>query len=577
MRVLWRLSKEAARYKGLYAMAILSTLLLTVINLVAPRLLSRMTDVVGGGMTGQALGIVWSLALGLLLLYLVRVLFRYLSNYLAHKAAWNLVEDLRKRVYGHLQTLSMGYYHDKQTGDLMSRVVNDTSNFELLYAHLIPELCTNLLTVFGVLAVLLTINWQLGLLTCIPIPFIFAAGWIFSTKVQPCFRRSQKALAELNAKLQDNFSGMHEIQSFGTQAQELQNVSVCTGHFTKAMLHALNLSAIFHPSVEFCSSMGTVIVVGLGGVLALRGQLSVADVVAFLLYLSLFYTPIAGLGRLLEEMQQALAGAERVAAVLDTPPDIADAPDAKPLNNPKGRISFENVSFAYQKDQPVLQNISFSCEPGEMVALVGPTGVGKTTLTQLIPRFYDPDEGVVRIDGQDLRGLRLQSLRQAVAPVLQDTFLFNATILENIRYANPDATDEEVVEAAKAAHIHEDILRMPEGYRTGVGERGVRLSGGQKQRIAIARAILRPSPIVILDEATASVDVETEKQIQAAIQALSGKRTIVAIAHRLSTIRSADQILVLEEGRVVQRGTHAQLVDQEGLYQRLQRAQSLAE
>ena len=577
MRVLWRLSKEAARYKGLYAMAILSTLLLTVINLVAPRLLSRMTDVVGGGMTDQALGIVWSLALGLLLLYLVRVLFRYLSNYLAHKAAWNLVEDLRKRVYGHLQTLSMGYYHDKQTGDLMSRVVNDTSNFELLYAHLIPELCTNLLTVFGVLAVLLTINWQLGLLTCIPIPFIFAAGWIFSTKVQPCFRRSQKALAELNAKLQDNFSGMHEIQSFGTQAQELQNVSVCTGHFTKAMLHALNLSAIFHPSVEFCSSMGTVIVVGLGGVLALRGQLSVADVVAFLLYLSLFYTPIAGLGRLLEEMQQALAGAERVAAVLDTPPDIADAPDAKPLNNPKGRISFENVSFAYQKDQPVLQNISFSCEPGEMVALVGPTGVGKTTLTQLIPRFYDPDEGVVRIDGQDLRGLRLQSLRQAVAPVLQDTFLFNATILENIRYANPDATDEEVVEAAKAAHIHEDILRMPEGYLTGVGERGVRLSGGQKQRIAIARAILRPSPIVILDEATASVDVETEKQIQEAIQALSGKRTIVAIAHRLSTIRSADQILVLEEGRVVQRGTHAQLVDQEGLYQRLQRAQSLAE
>ena len=429
----------------------------------------------------------------------------------------------------------------------------------------------------GVLAVLLTINWQLGLLTCIPIPFIFAAGWIFSTKVQPCFRRSQKALAELNAKLQDNFSGMHEIQSFGTEAQELQNVSVCTGHFTKAMLHALNLSAIFHPSVEFCSSMGTVIVVGFGGVLALRGQLSVADVVAFLLYLSLFYTPIAGLGRLLEEMQQALAGAERVAAVLDTPPDIADALDAKPLNNPKGRISFENVSFAYQKDQPVLQNISFSCEPGEMVALVGPTGVGKTTLTQLIPRFYDPDEGVVRIDGQDLRGLRLQSLRQAVAPVLQDTFLFNATILENIRYANPDATDEEVVEAAKAAHIHEDILRMPEGYLTGVGERGVRLSGGQKQRIAIARAILRPSPIVILDEATASVDVETEKQIQEAIQALSGKRTIVAIAHRLSTIRSADQILVLEEGRVVQRGTHAQLVDQEGLYQRLQRAQSLAE
>lgn len=573
MKMLWKLTKEAARYKGLYILAILSTLGLTLVNLSAPKVLSSMTGVVEKGVDDSALTIVSRLALILLALYLLRILFRFLSNYLAHKAAWYLVGDLRSRMYNKLQSLDLGFFHDKQTGDLMSRVVNDTRDFELLYAHMIPDMITNIVTFAGVLIILLTINWKLALITCCPIPLILASGVVFAKIVRPFFKASQKTMGELNAQLQDSLSGLHEIQSFGQESYESKRLNSKNFEQVNAMLRALRASAIFHPCVEFLSSAGTVLVVFFGGYLAYRQQLSVEDIVAFVLYLSLFYAPISGLASWLENLQQSLAGAERVTLVLDTPSAIQDTTDATDIGTVEGAINFENVSFHYSNKIPVLKNISFSCKPGMMVALVGPTGVGKTTATQLISRFYDPVDGRILIDGKDIKGVTLESLRHNISPVLQDTFLFNGTIAENIGYAKPDATMDEIQEAAKAANIHEDILSMPEQYETKVGERGLRLSGGQKQRVAIARAILRQSPIIVLDEATASVDVQTERQIQKAIKSITGKRTIIAIAHRLSTIKDADLILVIHEGEIIERGTHEELLALKGFYYKMQMAQ----
>lgn len=573
MKMLWKLTKEAARYKGLYVLSILSTLGLTIVNLTAPKVLSAMTGVVEKGVDESALNTITKFAFYLLLLYLLRILFRFLSNYLAHKAAWHLVGDLRIRLYNKLQSLDLGFFHDKQTGDLMSRVVNDTRDFELLYAHMIPDIITNLVTFLGVLIILLTINWKLALITCCPIPLILLSGVIFAKIVRPFFRASQKCMGELNAQLQDSLSGLHEIQSFGQEAYESEKLNKKNFEQVSAMLRALRASAIFHPCVEFLSSVGTILVVFFGGYLAYKDQLSVADIVAFVLYLSLFYAPVSGLANLLESLQQSLAGAERVTLILDTPSAIQNAEDATVLEQVEGSITFDHVSFHYSNEIPILKDISFECKPGMMIALVGPTGVGKTTATQLISRFYDPIEGRILIDGKDIRTVTLESLRHNISPVLQDTFLFNGTIAENIGYAKPDATIQEIQEAAIAANIHEDILHMPAQYETKVGERGLRLSGGQKQRVAIARAILRQSPIIVLDEATASVDVQTEKQIQKAIKNLTGKRTIIAIAHRLSTIKDADMILVIHEGEIIERGTHEELVAKKGFYYNMQLTQ----
>ena len=574
MKIILRLSKEATKYKGYYLLAILSTLALTAVNLTAPKVLSYATALIGAGVDDSTMNIIITLSLVLFALYLSRVLFRFISNYLAHCAAHSLVGDVRCKTYEKVQSLDLSFFHDKQTGDLLSRIITDTRDFEMLYAHIIPDLITNLVTFIGVLVILISINARLALITCAPIPLILLMGTFFVKKIRPLFRTAQKKQGELSGKIQDNLSGVHEIQSFGRDDYEGGNVRKISNEHIDLVLHALKKSALFHPGVEFISSLGTVLVICFGGFLAVKENLNVEDILSFVLYLSLFYAPISSLATMLESLQQALASAERVMSIIDTETKIKEIDTPIPMGKVKGEVTFDNVSFAYGDGDDVLKNISFTAHPGMTIALVGPTGVGKTTLTQLISRFYDPQCGRILIDGVDIKEVALTELRSNISPVLQDTFLFNGTIEENISYAKPDATHEQIEEAAKAANIHEDILNMPNGYDTVVGERGLRLSGGQKQRVAIARAILRRSPIIILDEATASVDVATEVQIQKAINSISGKHTIFAIAHRLSTIRGADMILVISEGKIAEYGTHAQLIAKGGIYAEMDRIQA---
>jgi len=342
-------------------------------------------------------------------------------------------------------------------------------------------------------------------------------------------------------------------------------------HYSDVNIRANYANALFHPGIEFLTSLGTVIVVGIGGYLSMKGDMPIADVIGFLMYLSIFYQPLAVLSRLFEDVQISHAGALRIFEVLDAESDVKEKPDATVLEKCDGNIEFENVSFRYIEEEPVLSDISFAAKPGEMVAVVGPTGVGKTTIVSLMERFYDPQSGSIRIDGADIRDLTIESLRSQISMVLQDVFLFNGTIAENIAYGVKNAAQEQIEEAARIACADEFIRQMPQGYKTTIGERGVRLSGGQKQRLSIARAVLRDTPVLILDEATSSVDMETELQIQRAIENLTGSRTIIVIAHRLSTIISADQILVLDKGAIIEKGNYNNLMAQNGVFARLNR------
>ena len=558
------MAKKYWRTIGFAALGIIGAALLTLVTpAVVRRLTQRLTD---GDITVNIL-LTYSAALAAA--YLLRAGCRWVALAISHLAAWEFVGELTAKVYDKLQKLSMSFYQDKQTGQLMSRMINDTRQTEVLLAHALPDLISNIIVILGVAVLIFMINPVLAAITLIPVPIVFWAGTFFSKKVAPLFRINQEVLGDLNAVSQDNLSGIKEIQAFGQEARELDKMLELCRHYSDVNIRANYANAVFHPGIEFLTSLGTVIVVGIGGYLAMQGSMSTPDVVGFLMYLGIFYQPLAVLSRLFEDVQISYAGALRIFEILDADSDVKEKSDAVSLEKCTGRVAFENVSFYYTKEEPVLSDISFTANAGEMIAIVGPTGVGKTTIVSLLERFYDPQSGSVRIEGVDIKDLTLESLRSQISMVLQDVFLFNGSIAQNIAYSAKDATREQIEEAAKIACADEFIQNMPNGYDTLIGERGVRLSGGQKQRLSIARAVLRNTPILILDEATSSIDMETELQIQRAIENLAGSRTVIVIAHRLSTIVRADQILVLDKGKIIERGSFDEIMAQDGVFARL--------
>jgi ATP-binding cassette subfamily B protein/subfamily B ATP-binding cassette protein MsbA len=489
---------------------------------------------------------------------------------MAHIAGWGVVSDARKYVYEHLQRLSFRFYEDKQTGQLMSRVVNDTDLFERMIAHAIPDVLVNVITFFGITLVLASMNWRLTLYSMAPIPLVIISLLGFAKFVRPAFRRRQREVGELNAILNDSIAGIREIKAFNRESEQLERVEIGIERYRVSLLTALRLMAIFQPFIDLSTSIGQLVVIFFGGQMALQGILPIADLVAFFLYLEMFYQPIRALGMSWEQVQEAMAGFDRVSELLSEEPDVTSPPEPTPTPDPiRGHLQLENVSFSYVDGEKVLEDINLDIPASNVVALVGPTGVGKSTLVSLIPRFYDVTTGSIKLDGVDIRELKVEALRKNVSIVLQDVFLFHGTVRENILFGNPSAPDEAIIEAAQVANAHEFITALPNGYDTIIGERGVKLSGGQRQRISIARAVLKNAPILILDEATSSVDTETELLLQQALERLMEGRTTIIIAHRLSTVRNADKIVVLEGKDIIEQGSHEALIEEGGLYQRL--------
>ena len=508
--------------------------------------------------------------------YLIRAVCQYFVTVIGHRMGTMVEADMRRDVFTHMQALSYSFFDRNRTGVLMARVTNDL--FEIVeLAHHGPEnILTCSLTIIGALVILLTINPVLTLVLLVMVPACVVFTMRQRLNMQNANREVKKRTGEINAAIESGISGIRTSKAFANEGAEDEKFAVANEAFKESRVSFYKAMGIFNAGIEAAISLMQVAVIAVGGVLIMRGELGYVDLITFTLYVSTFTTPIRKLTQFMEIYTQGMSGFDRFVELMRTQPEIQDSPDARILTDVRGDIRFEDVSFSYNDGTRVLDHVDLHVAPGETVALVGESGGGKTTMCHLIPRFYDVTDGRITVDGQDIRALTQESLRKNIGIIQQDVFLFAGTVRENIRYGRPDATDAEVVEAAVRARIHDDIMEMPDGYDTFVGERGIVLSGGQKQRVSIARVFLKDPPILILDEATSALDSVTEREIQDSLDVLSAGKTCLVIAHRLSTVRGADRIAVVEGMHIAELGTHDELMKLGGVYARLERAQELS-